>query len=67
MALNAIEGDPQFLARTCNCRTSGHHKKGGAKKALQAFLEGDDAEELFVESVLNPDGNKRTGAKGLES
>jgi len=51
MALDAIEGDPGFLPRTCNCRANNITKRR-AKKSMKDFLDGDDADEKIVESVL---------------
>lgn len=36
-ALDAIEGDPEFIARTCDCRTKTLAKKAN-KKALKQML-----------------------------
>lgn len=52
MALDAIEGDPGFLPRTCSCRANTNKKR--AKKATKAaFMDIDDADEKLVESVLS--------------
>jgi endoribonuclease Dicer len=51
-ALDALEGDAQFLTRTCDCRT--HAKKSHkrmAKDMLAGFSE-EDEEMLIVEGVL---------------
>ncbi|KAF8192503.1 ribonuclease III domain-containing protein [Pholiota molesta] len=51
LALDALEGDADFMTRTCDCRTHIQQKKGRQKsefeKALEKALagEGDDADE----------------------
>lgn len=43
-ALDALEGDAEFLSRTCDCRTSATTKKAH-KKALEQILQGFGDEE----------------------
>ena len=52
-ALDALEGDPQFLTRTCDCRTNAQVRKA-QKKAMKHNLSGftDDEDLLAVEGVL---------------
>lgn len=51
LALDALEGDADFMTRTCDCRTHIQQKKGRQKsefeKALEKALagEGDDADQ----------------------
>lgn len=52
MALDAIEGDPGFLPRTCNCRANNTVKRRAKKSTKAAFLDVDDVDEKTVESVL---------------
>ena len=52
-ALDALEGDPDFMARTCDCRSTTQAKKG-QKKAIEQALAGfsDDEDLMAVESIL---------------
>jgi endoribonuclease Dicer len=53
-ALDALEGDADFLTRTCDCRTHSQSKKAqkkGLEKALKG-LEEDDEEQISRESEL---------------
>lgn len=50
-ALDALEGDAEFLARTCDCRTHGQAKKT-RKKALDNILAGLEADLMAVEEIL---------------
>ena len=53
-ALDALEGDPQFLTRTCDCRTHAQARKA-QKKAMKHILSGFGDEEddvLAMEDVL---------------
>ena len=53
LALDAIEGDPHFMSRTCNCRAQNLARKA-AKKAQKGTLHnGEEVEEQLVESVLD--------------
>jgi len=57
-ALDAIEGDPEFITRTCNCRAKSQAKKAH-KKALKQMLaslqeQSDDQEAVAVERALIP-------------
>jgi endoribonuclease Dicer len=45
-ALDALEGDPGFMSRTCDCRGT------GKKKAKTNLLNIDEDEEMIVEGVL---------------
>jgi len=63
-ALDALEGDAQFLIRTCDCRTHAQARKA-QKAAMQHFLSGFGDEEddlLAVESVLAEDGEVKLAA-----
>lgn len=51
-ALDALEGDAEFLTRTCDCRTHAQARKV-QKRALDQTLFGlGDEDILSVESVL---------------
>jgi endoribonuclease Dicer len=59
-ALDALEGDPEFMTRTCDCRTHQSHKKPRKKtefeKALEQAMskaggEGNDLEVMLEEDV----------------
>ncbi|KDQ64866.1 hypothetical protein JAAARDRAFT_684703 [Jaapia argillacea MUCL 33604] len=53
-AIDALEGDPAFMSRTCNCRLQSAARRA-VKKALKQFWDeaGNDDEEIGeVESVL---------------
>lgn len=54
MALNVIQKDPQFMARTCGCREQTNAKRAErkAQKAAAATKGAEEAEEQMVESVL---------------
>ncbi|KAF9569018.1 ribonuclease III [Agrocybe pediades] len=52
MALDAIEGDPEFMARTCNCKNRSKQKKLRKKSSFEialerALAEGVDEENEF--------------------
>lgn len=53
LALDALEGDADFMTRTCDCRTHVRDKKGRIKsefeKALELALAGDDGEGVDAE------------------
>src|SRR5260221_10139846 len=38
-ALDALEGDPEFMTRTCDCRTHQSHKKPRKKTEFEKALE----------------------------
>lgn len=44
-ALDALEGDPRFMNRTCDCRMNGQ------KKAKAPLISADEDEEMFVEGL----------------
>ena len=55
-ALDAIEGDPEFITRTCDCRAKSQAKKAH-KKALKQMLaslqdQSEDQEAVAVERAL---------------
>ena len=55
-ALDAIEGDPDFIARTCDCRSKTQAKKAN-KKALKQMLaslqdQSEDQQPLQNSSVV---------------
>jgi endoribonuclease Dicer len=66
-ALDALEGDAQFLTRTCDCRTHAQARKA-QKKAMKQILSGfaDDEEEdlLSVEGVLAEDSRPKPAFSG---
>lgn len=52
-ALDALEGDPDFMTRICNCRALSQNKKAekkASKRAVRRNLK--NADEIAVESVL---------------
>jgi len=50
MALDALEGDAEFMSRSCDCRTHGSTKKPRKKseyeQALESLLLKGDEEDL---------------------
>jgi endoribonuclease Dicer len=65
-ALDALEGDAQFLTRTCDCRTNAQARKA-QKKAMKHILSGfgDDEDDLLaVEDVLAEDGEVKMASSG---
>lgn len=50
-ALDALEGDPTFMNRTCDCRGSKQTKKK-AKLANVSLLNIDEDDEMAVEGAL---------------
>lgn len=58
LALDAIEGDPGFLTRTCDCRVQSQARRA-AKKARKAPSPGNDAEEQLVEDALGSGSDNR--------
>jgi endoribonuclease Dicer len=59
-ALDAIEGDPGFITRTCDCRAKTQAKK--AHKALKHMLatlqEQDDDQEAVEKALALMDGDE---------
>lgn len=55
LALDAIEGDPEFLTRTCDCRVVIQARKAARKANKTASRNIDEAEEQIVEDVLGSD------------
>jgi endoribonuclease Dicer len=52
-ALDALEGDSDFLARTCDCRSKSNPTKREREEAQQLLkLEEDEREMLAVEDEL---------------
>jgi endoribonuclease Dicer len=67
-ALDALEGDAEFLTRTCDCRT--HAKKSNkyvmSKDKLAGFAE-EDEEILAVEGVLaQAEKESRSGSEEID-
>lgn len=65
-ALDALEGDAQFLTRTCDCRTHAQARKAH-KKAMKHILSGfgDEEDDLFtVEEVLAEDSKPKPVSLG---
>ncbi|KAI5124869.1 hypothetical protein M0805_007301 [Coniferiporia weirii] len=64
-ALDAIGGDPLFMARTCDCRALNLARKV-AKKAQKTAARGggEEAEEQFVEGVLDSDTENMDASSG---
>ncbi|OCH93588.1 ribonuclease III [Obba rivulosa] len=57
-ALDALEGDPDFIARTCDCGSKPSKKKQKAMDMATAAGYGDDDDEMLaVESVLGLGGS----------
>jgi endoribonuclease Dicer len=60
-ALDAIEGDPGFITRTCDCRAKTQAKKAH-KKALKHMLaslqEQDDDQEAVERALTLLDGDE---------
>lgn len=60
-ALDAIEGDPGFMTRTCDCRTKTQAKKAH-KKALKhmfaSLQEQDDDQEAVERALTLMDGDE---------
>lgn len=65
-ALDALEGDPEFMTRTCDCRTHQIHKKQRRKSEFEKALEkalarpengdekaGEEIERDFKEATSN--------------
>ncbi|KAF8591451.1 ribonuclease III [Ramaria rubella] len=44
LALDALEGDPDFMTRTCSCRSQNEAKKAARKAAAKNLAEFDEAE-----------------------
>jgi endoribonuclease Dicer len=61
-ALDALEGDPEFMTRTCDCRTHQSHKKLRKKtefeKALEQAMSKTGGEENDLEVTLEEDADK---------
>ncbi|KDQ07466.1 hypothetical protein BOTBODRAFT_180654 [Botryobasidium botryosum FD-172 SS1] len=58
LALDALEGDPEFMTRTCDCRMLAETRKAAkkqAKKGKKLGEAGDEEEMVAVEGVLEPD------------
>jgi endoribonuclease Dicer len=53
-ALDAIEGDPDFIARTCDCRAKTQAKKAHKKalKQMLASLQEQSEDQQAVENAL---------------
>lgn len=60
-ALDAIEGDPEFITRTCDCRAKTQAKKA-QKKALKQMLvslqEQSDDQEAVEKALTLMDGDE---------
>lgn len=66
-ALDAIEGDPDFIARTCDCRSKTQAKKAN-KKALKQMLaslqdQSEDRQPVQKSSIV-VDGDEDDIEKG---
>lgn len=64
-ALDALEGDPEFMTRTCDCRTHQSHKKLRRKTEFEKALEkaiskidGEDIAKDDLEVTLEDDADK---------
>jgi endoribonuclease Dicer len=59
-ALDAIEGDPDFITRTCDCRTKTQAKKAH-KKALKQMLaslqEQSEDQQAVEDAIIIVDGD----------
>lgn len=55
LALDAIEGDPEFLARTCDCREVIEARKATKKANKKTPRNVEEAEEQVVEDALASD------------
>lgn len=62
LALDAIEGDPEFMTRTCDCRVLSQARKAAKKEQMASFRNFEEAEEQIVEGVLISDGDNQTSA-----
>jgi endoribonuclease Dicer len=53
-ALDAIEGDPEFITRTCDCRAKAQAKKAHKKalKQMLASLQDHDEDQELVEKAV---------------
>lgn len=63
-ALDAIEGDPEFITRTCDCRAKTQAKKAHKKvlKHMLASLQEQDDDQEAVERALTLVGGDDDGA-----
>ncbi|OBZ71925.1 Endoribonuclease Dicer 1 [Grifola frondosa] len=59
LALDALEGTSDFLARTCDCRVTMPGKKSQKKQRKQPDDEPDDA--MIVESLVGDGGEEESG------
>lgn len=55
LALDAIEGDPEFLTRTCDCREVIQARKATKKANKKTPRNAEEDEEQIVEDVLASD------------
>ena len=53
LALDAIQGDPGFLLRTCDCLAKNRANKTAKKHEKTTTRNLDELEEQFVEGALN--------------
>ena len=62
-ALDAIEGDPEFITRTCDCRAKTQAKKAHKKalKNMLASLQEQDDDQEAVERALTLVGGDEDG------
>jgi len=61
-ALNAIEGDPDFMMRTCDCRALSQARKAAKKQTRMLPKASDEAEEQTVENALKAEQSKSQGS-----
>ena len=70
-ALDALEGDPEFMTRTCDCRTHQSHKKTRKKtefeKALEKAMSKPNEENIRdgAEATLEDEGEQSSGTKNI--
>lgn len=69
-ALDALEGDPDFMTRICECRTHQSHKKPRKKtefeKALEKTMSRQNEENIRNDSeVMAEDGEQGKGSKNI--
>jgi endoribonuclease Dicer len=68
-SLDALEGDPDFMTRICDCRSHQTHKKTRKKtefeKALEKAMSKPNEENICdgAEVTLEEDGEQSGGAK----